>query len=153
MPGYIKKLQKYKHQNPSKPQYTPYPTAPFKYGAAPQEPITYDTSPPATKYEIKHIQKVVGSILYYALSVDLTVLMALSAITIKQAKTTKTTIKHVNQVLYYLATNLDATTIFHASEMILNIHSDASQLYAKSSKSRASDHLLLGSIPKYGESI
>ena len=35
IPGYIQKqLQNYKHQNPSKPQYAPYPTSPRLYGAA-----------------------------------------------------------------------------------------------------------------------
>ena len=50
-------------------------------------------TPPDTKEEITRIQQVVGSILYYAISVDLTVIMALSTITSKQAKSKKTTLK------------------------------------------------------------
>jgi hypothetical protein len=38
---------------------------------------------------IKHVEKIVGSILYYAWAVDMTVLMALSSIAVKQTKVTE----------------------------------------------------------------
>ena len=115
MSGYIQKqLQKYKHQNPIKPQYAPYPTAPRKYRAASQEPMPQDTTPPTTKEEITHIEIIVGRILYYSRSFDLTVLVALSTIASEQAKVTKTTLKNVHQVLDYMAIDFDATIIFHA---------------------------------------
>ena len=115
--------------------------------------MPHDTAPPATKEKITHIQKVVGSILYYAIAVDLTLLMYLSAIASKQVKATKKTLKNVNQVLDYLATNPDATIRFHASDMILNIHSETSYIPVKSTKSRASGHFFLSSISKDGQSI
>ena len=50
MPEYIQKqLHKYKHMHPRKPQYSPYPTAPHKYGAASQELMPKDTAPPQPK--------------------------------------------------------------------------------------------------------
>ena len=154
MPGYIQKeLQNYKHQHPSKPQYAPYPTTPSKYGASSQEPTPQDTSPPATKEEITHIQKIVGGILYYARSVDLTVLVALFAIATNQVKATKKTLRNVHQVLDYLVTNIDAMIILNASYMLLNIHSDASYLYANNVKRRSPGHLFLGSVPKEVETI
>ena len=77
MPGYIQnKLQHHKHVHPRKPQYAPYPSAPRKYEAESQEPTPKDTAPPATKDEATHIKQVVGSILYYARVVYLTVIMA-----------------------------------------------------------------------------
>ena len=79
--------------------------------------------------------------------------MDLSTITSEQAKSTKTTLKNVHQVLDYLAPNTNGTIRFHASDMILNIRSDASYLSAKNTKSRASGHFFLGSVPKYGEPI
>ena len=82
--------------------------------------------------------------------IGLTVIMALSTIASEQAKATKTTLKNVHQVLDYLATNIDATIRFHASDMVLKIYSDASYLSAKNTKIRASGHLFLGSVPKYG---
>ena len=40
MPGYVtKQLKKYKHEVSKRPQHEPYPLAPYKYGAAAQEPI------------------------------------------------------------------------------------------------------------------
>ena len=49
MPGYIKAaLERYKHSKPTKPQHSPYPVAPRKYGAAAQEPADIDESPAAT---------------------------------------------------------------------------------------------------------
>ena len=61
-------------------------------------------------------------IMYYSIAVDLTALIALYTIAREQAKETKTTLKNVDKVLDYLATNPDATIIFHASDIILNIH-------------------------------
>jgi hypothetical protein len=45
------------------------------------------------KKEIKAVQKNVGSILYYAQGVDMTVLMALSTIASEQTKGTERTMK------------------------------------------------------------
>ena len=40
MLGYIKKvLQRYKHEMPKRPQRSPYPVAPIKYGKGAQDPI------------------------------------------------------------------------------------------------------------------
>ena len=88
-----------------------------------------------------------GTILYYARAVDITVLMALSTIASEQAKTTKTTIKNMQQMLDYLAWHPNATIRFVASDMVLNIHSDASYLSAKGAKSRAAGHFFLGAVP------
>jgi hypothetical protein len=86
MPGYIKKLLlKYKHRMPTKPQHCPYAPAPKQYGAKAQAPLPVDISPKLSPEEIKEIQRVIGSILYYARAVDITVLMALSSIAIEQS--------------------------------------------------------------------
>jgi hypothetical protein len=47
-----------------------------------------EISPQLPPKEIKEIQQVIGSILYYTCAVDITVLMALSSITIEQSKGT-----------------------------------------------------------------
>ncbi len=77
---------------------------------------------------IKRIQQIVGSILYYARAVDMTVLMALSSIAVEQTKATEKTLGRCLQLLNYLASNLEAKVRYHASDMIMNIHSDASYL-------------------------
>jgi hypothetical protein len=53
-------------------------------------------SPPLSKDEIKHIQRIIGSNLYYARWVDLAVLMTLSTIASEQSKATENTIKKQN---------------------------------------------------------
>jgi hypothetical protein len=56
------------------------------------------------------------------------VLMPLNDIATEQTKATKKTQAATNQMLDYLATHPDTTIRYHASDMILNIHSDASYL-------------------------
>jgi hypothetical protein len=51
----------------------------------------------------------------------------------KQLKKTQAA---TNQLLDYLATHLDATIRYHASDMILHIHSDASYLSVSNARSR-----------------
>ena len=98
MPGYIQKaLQRYKHVRSTTRQDSPYPAAPRIYGAAAQAPSPDDDSLEATEDKVKHIQQVVGTILYYARAVDITVLMALSTITSEQATATKTTMKNMHK--------------------------------------------------------
>jgi hypothetical protein len=110
MPGYIKQLLlKYKHHMPTKPQHCPYAPAPKQYGAKAQAPPPVNISPKLSPKEIKEIQQVIGSILYYAQAVDITVLMALSSIAIEQSKGMTNTMEKAKQLLDYLATYPDAT--------------------------------------------
>jgi hypothetical protein len=75
------------------------------------------------------------------------VLMALSTIASKQAKGTHNTMKQAKQLLDYLATHPDAKVRFHASDMVINIHSDASYLSEPNARSHASGHFFMGSLP------
>jgi hypothetical protein len=97
------------------------------YGAKTQY-ATKDETPPLTSKQCLTIQKVTGSVLYYARAVDLTRLMPLNDIETEQTKTTEKTQAATNQLLDYLATHPDATIRYHPSNMILHIHSNASLL-------------------------
>jgi hypothetical protein len=89
MPGYIKKKrQEYKHVVEKKGQRFSYTPAPKQYGSEAQAPLSPNDSPLLNKDGIKRMQQIVGSILYYARAVDMTVLMALSTIAAKQTKAT-----------------------------------------------------------------
>ncbi len=67
MPGYIKKkLQEYGHIIPRKIQGCPYSPEPKKNGAEAQASFPQDNTPKLDKKGIKRVQKIVGSILYYA---------------------------------------------------------------------------------------
>ena len=100
------------------------------------------------KDDEKYICGVVGSFLYYARAVDLTILTALSDIASEQSKPTEKTMKRVKQLLAYMHTNPNAVIRFRASDMILNLH--ASYLSAARGRSRAGGYFFLGSMPKIG---
>eukprot|EP00804_Cyclotella_cryptica_P011478 CCRYP_016405-RA/>CCRYP_016405-RA protein AED:0.32 eAED:0.32 QI:0/0/0/1/0/0/3/0/516 len=148
MPGYIKKvLQRFRHEC-SKPQHSPYQCAPKQYGKAAQLPLPRNDSSPLEKPGTTRIQQIVGAILYYTRCADITILMTLSTIAHKQARATQCTNLSVTQLLDYCATHPDATICFRASDMVLNIHSDASYLNAPSARSRISGHFFLGWAPR-----
>ena len=105
-------------------QHCPYATEPKKYGTEAQSPLPQDDTQELMDKEIKHVQKIVGSILYYVRAVDMTVLIALSSIASEQTKGTERTLEKAYQVLDYLASHPDAVVRFRASDMVLNIHSD-----------------------------
>ena len=72
------------------------------------------------------MQKIVGSIIYYARSVDPTILMALSTLASEQSKATAQTMKNLHQLLDYLGTHPDATIQYDAPDIILNVNSGVS---------------------------
>jgi len=149
IPGYIKKLlQKNKHKMPIKPQHCPYTPAPKQYGTKAQAPLPVNISPRLSDEEIKEIQRIDGSIFYYTRAVDITVLMALSSIASEQTQGTTNTMAKAKQLLDYLVTNPDATIRFRVSDMILNVHSDASYLSETKARSRACGHFFMGWSPK-----
>jgi hypothetical protein len=79
--------------------------------------------------------------------------MALSAIAAQQSALTKETLNSVNQFLNYMWTHPDAKIRYRASNMILNVHSDASYLSAPKAHSRAGKYFFLSSIPQDTEPI
>ena len=154
MPGYIKKkLHEYGHLFPKRIQTCPYSTEPKSYGAKAQAPLPTNDSKPLNKEGILKIQQIVGSILYYEREVDMTVLMSLSSIASEQTKTTEKTHSRCLQLLDYLASNPDAKIRFHATDMIMNIHSDASYLSEPNTRSRTCGCFFMGSMPMDGKPI
>jgi hypothetical protein len=95
------------------------------YGSKTQY-VTQDETPHITAKQCLSIQNVTRSILYYARAVDPTVIMPLNDISTEQTKATEKTQAATNQLVDYLATHPDATIRYHASDIILHIHSEAS---------------------------
>jgi hypothetical protein len=62
--------------------------------------------------------------------------MPINDIATEHTKATEKTQAATNQLLDYLATHPDATIRYHASDMILHIHSDASYLSVSNARSR-----------------
>jgi hypothetical protein len=83
----------------------------------------------------------------------MTVLTALSTIAVNKTKVTKRTMEQCTQLLDYLAHIADAKVHFHASDMILNIHSHAPYLSEAKARSRACGHFFMGWVPKNGDPI
>jgi hypothetical protein len=145
MPGYIKKkLQEYEHIRPKKLQMCPYSPKLKRLGTEAQAPLLPDALPRLDAKGIKQVQQIIGRILYYARVVDMMVLMALSSITVEQTKATEKTMGRCTQLLDYFSGHLNATVRFHASDMILNIHSDASYLSEEKARSRGCGHFFHG---------
>ena len=153
MRGYIKKqLLKYKHIM-RRIQHCPYSPEPKKYGADAQLPLPTVETCKLTDTEIKQVQRIVGSILYYTRAVDLTVLMSLSTIASEQMKGTEKTLEKAYQVLDYLASHPNAMVQLRASDMVMNIHLDASYLSKPNARSRACGHFFMGILPIDGKPI
>jgi hypothetical protein len=79
--------------------------------------------------------------------VDPTFLIPLNDIATEQKKAMEKTQATTNQLLDYLATHPDATIRYHASDMILHIHSDASYLSVSNARSRLDGLLFCGDTP------
>jgi hypothetical protein len=136
MPGYVSiVLSNFQHDAPKHPQHTPSRYVTPVYGAKTQY-ATKDEAPPLTAKQCLTIQKVTGSVLFYARAVNPTVLMPRNDIATEQTKATEKTQAATNQLLDYLATHQDATIRYHASDMILHIQSDASYISVSNARSR-----------------
>jgi hypothetical protein len=96
----------------------------------------------------------VGSFLYYCRATDPTIpVLALNELATLQTKATENVMKRCRDFLDYMATHPDAKIRYYASDMILNVHFDASYLSAHNSRSRAAGYFFLGSIPENNKPI
>ena len=114
MPTYVHKqiLRYYKHHPPKRPQDCPYEPNPIKYEKNSDHLDPIAQSPYLDKHGKKYIQQVVGSFLYYARAIDMTILIALSAIAADQANPTEATLKRVHHLLDYMQANPNAVIRF-----------------------------------------
>ena len=107
---------RFNHPHPRKPQHLPHKHRCIVYGAKAQLVVNnVDTSPPLDAKGIKHVQSVVGCLLFYACAVDNKPVCTLSSIGTKQASATKNTLAECNLLLDYLATYPDDGVTYKAS--------------------------------------
>ena len=76
----------------------------------------------------KSLQKIVGKFLYYAKSIDPTMLVSLNSLAAVQTKPKIETTKQITQFLNYIATHTDTIIEYSKRGMILHIYSDASYI-------------------------
>ena len=144
VPGYVqRKLTKWQHPNPKKPQHSPYQAAPIVYGTKVQQPVPSDVTAPLTDAQIKHVQEIVGAFIWYGQACDPTLTASLSAISSRQTKGTDAVLAACHQLLDYLATHPNAAIRYHASDMILAFDTDASYLSEMDGKSRAAAYYFM----------
>lgn len=149
MPGYIEKvLQRFQVPPPSRPQHSPHAWTAPTYGTAIQYATDEDTSDPLNAAEAKRLQEAIGCLLFYARACDPTMLVALGSLASAQSKSTRMTAKAMTQLLNYCATHPDATIRYHASDMCLRAHSDASYLSEREAKSRIGGYFFLSDRPQ-----
>ncbi len=104
-----------------------------------------DTSKQLSKEDKTFIQQVIGTFLYYGRAVDSTMLTALSSIASTQSAPTEETLTNVKFFLDCEALHQDAILRYHASNMILVVHNDASYLSEPKAQSRARGHFFMSS--------
>ena len=145
MPGYCSEaLQRFRHDCARRTDQTHEHSIPM-YGRKIQYAKKLDESPKIGPEDKRFIQQVTGTFLYYARAVDSTMLVALSSIAAQQAVPTEETMRKTLKFLDYVASHPDAILTFSASNMILNIHSDASYLTEPKARSRAGGHFYMSS--------
>ena len=148
MPGYIEKaLQRFNHPTPKKPEHAPHAWTKPQYGSKIQMTAPPDSTQPLDKTGIKRLQEIIGTLLFYARAVDSTMLVALGTLAAAQTKGTEATAKACTKLLNYAATHPNATLCYHASDMLLYIHSDASYLSESEARSRAGGIFFLSNYP------
>jgi hypothetical protein len=86
------------------------------------------TSPSLSDKDVNKLQQLTGTLLYYARAVDPTLIMPINVLASEQSKATAVTATKVIKLLNYCNTHPETKIRYHASDMILHIHSDASYL-------------------------
>jgi hypothetical protein len=136
MPGYVvAALKRFGIESSSHITKSPAPYVAPIYGKGPQL-VPSSASPQLDATRTKYIQEVIGVFLYYARAVDPTMFTTLNKLASRQAVPTEDLYHDVHHFLRYAASYPDATVVFHASNMQLAIHSDASYLSESQARSR-----------------
>jgi hypothetical protein len=146
MPGYIKAaLHKYQHTNPARPEHAPHPWNPPIYTAKTQYVEDETTSPALFDKDVNKLQQLSGTLLYYAGAVHPTLIMPINVLASEKSRATSVTADKVIKLLNYCNTHPETKIRYHASDMILHIHSDASYLSENEANSIAGGFFYMGS--------
>ena len=126
--------------------YTIWSSTTRTYGLESQKTLPQDTSKPLDKHRKKKIERIVGKFLYNGYAVDVTILNAPRNIELQQSTVIVNTKQRCDILLDYLHTNPNMVVHFYASDMILNVHSEASYLSTPKARRRVGEHYFLGSL-------
>jgi hypothetical protein len=109
-------------------QHAPYQSAPIHYGAKKKYAAQELKAPLLDNKAKRFIQQVCDKFLFLGRAVDSTLLCPISTIASQSFKPTEDTMQQTLQPLDYLAMQEDAVLSYHASNMMLAVHSNASYL-------------------------
>ena len=106
IPSYVRKsLHIFHHIIRDGKEYSLHICAPIQYGQKVQYVDPLDAAESLSEKETNLFQQVCGTFLYYAITIDNTILPAIINISSDQSKVTKNTEKQVAKLLNYLASN------------------------------------------------
>ena len=152
MPNFTNnKLKQYGHEKSKRQQDAPYPAA-DQYSRS-QAPLPLDETQMLSKKRKQRIEQIIGSFLYYGRAINITLLKALNSLATQQSTPIENTEKLVKQFLDYCAWYPDSKIRFFASDMLLEVHSDASYLNKQEAHSTAGGHFFLGKKVKNNNPI
>jgi hypothetical protein len=148
MPGYVERaLQRFAHSKPTCHEPSPHAWTQPQYGAKVQYATTPDETPCLDVKNTTLVQMVLGTFLFYARAVDVTMLKAIGTLATQQAHPTKHTMQGITKLLNYAASNPEASLRYHASDMCLWIDSDASYLSESNARSTCAGYHFLSDRP------
>jgi hypothetical protein len=102
------------------------------------------TSPALSDKDVNKLQQLTGTLLYYARAVDPTLIMPIIILASEQSKATAITADKAIKLLNYCISHPETKIRYHASDMILHIHSDASYLLKNKAKIREGSFFYMG---------
>ena len=145
LPDYIALvIERFRKRQHFKIQDSPHPYAAPKYGRTQQYAPNIPSESEISTEDNKFLEQVLGALLYYAMAIDCTMLVAINSVAVNKKYGMRATMDAVVQLLDYAATHPDAEVTFHKSNMILKIHSDASYLSEYGARSRVGGYFFLG---------
>jgi hypothetical protein len=145
MPGYVKNalVQCFKIDAPKQAQHALRKHIEPNYGAKQQYVPEPDNSPALEQKQNNQLQQIIVTFLFCAKAVDSTMLPAFGSLAQAQTRETTATNEAVTQHLNYAATHPNAQVTYHASDMILHIHSNACYLSEEKARSRVGGYYFL----------
>jgi hypothetical protein len=109
--------------------------------------------PALSDKDVNKLQQLTGTLLYYAQAVDPNLIMPINVLASEQSNAAKVTAEKVIKLLNYCNTHPETKICYHASDMILHIHSDASYLSENEAKGRAGGFFYMGSNNKTDKNL
>jgi hypothetical protein len=94
------------------------------------------------------LQEIIGTFLFYACAINVTMLKALGTLSTQQLQLTEATMSAIVKFLNYAATHADAELEYIASDMALWIDLDASYLCESKARSTCAGKFFLSNMPR-----